>query len=385
MLRLNSAIFFTASLGLMLLLSQPCPAADSESMTSIMITRSQLMHVREYPDALKNAQACVKREPTNPIHFRDMGECEYRMGRYADAIQHLTQSIALKDYWLTRQLRYLVYMELGEFQKALNDCLRCLELNSGLHSAERDLVNICSRLPNDKTAQAALEKLKKSDPISAARAMMRTDRYKEAAELLTTALKKPMPAEVRLEVLDWRKRCHVYLHEHRKVLADLNEMIRIKPDCRAYIFLQRSNAESALKMYAQSAKDLSRVISMKPTAKEIHLTSDELFYRRAACYIETGEYAKAIEDYNTLLKMDKTQEEAYKLRGECYAKLGKHQLALNDFANAIKYDSESSGSTYYSRSLLYDKMGKTKEATADRKRAKELGHVHKPKSSILSR
>lgn len=385
MFKLNSSIVICASLGVLLVLSPLCLGADSDSITSMMITRTQLMQVREYGDALKNAQACAQKEPRNPIHFRDMGECEYRMGRYADAIQHLTQSIALKDYWLTRQLRCHVFIGTGEFKKALADCLRCLELHPGFSEAERDLVLISSRLPNDKNAKAALDKLKQSDPISAARAMMNAEKYKEAADLLTVALKKPMPVELKFEVLDWRKRCHFQLKQPQKMLADLNEMIRIKPTCRAYVFLQRANVESSLHMYAQSAKDLTRVIGMKPGMKDIHLSPDELFYRRAACYIELHEYSKAIDDYSSVLQMDKTDEKAYKLRAECYAKLGKNQLALNDFAESIKNDAESAGSTYFSRSLLYDKMGRTKDAAADRKRAKELGHVHKAKSSLLSR
>lgn len=231
----------------------------------------------------------------------------------------------------------------------------------------------------DQNSKVTLARMKVADPIGAARAFMRVSNYRAAIDILSASLKTPLPLPQRVKVLETRKKCFFNLGDHTNSLADLNEIIRLQPSSKAYVYLQRANEESALKKYPASARDLTTVISMHPTAKQIHLTIDELYYRRAFCFIEMKEYQKAIADLDTLLKIDSAQEEAYKLRGECNANLGQYQIALEDFAKAIKYDPESSGSSYYARAAVYEKMGKKKEADADRKRAFELGYV--PKSA----
>ncbi len=215
------------------------------------------------------------------------------------------------------------------------------------------------------------------DPVVAARAFIKASNYRSALEILTAALKTPLTPALRLQMLELKKKCYVKTGDHVNTLAALNEIIRLKPTSKPYIYLQRANAESALKKHSDCARDLTSVINMHPTAKQIHLTIDELYYRRAFCFIEMRDYRKAISDLNTILKIDATEEEAYKLRGECYANLGQYEPALADLGKAIKYDQESAGSSHFARSLVFAKMGKKKESEADKKRAIELGYLPK--------
>jgi tetratricopeptide (TPR) repeat protein len=215
------------------------------------------------------------------------------------------------------------------------------------------------------------------EPVASARVHMKAANFPAAIAILTSALKKQMPRAQRIRVLETRRKCFYNTGDHARNLADLNEIIRLDPEHGPYVYLLRANAETALKKHFDAAKDLTTVIDMHPKTKTIHLTPDELYYRRGFCYIELKEYKKAIADFDTLLKLDETQEEAYKLRAECYANLGQNQRALDDFAKAIKHDPESSGSSYYARALVLEKMGKKKEAESDRRRAFELGYVPK--------
>ncbi len=343
-----------------------------------METRLKLMKERRYKEALKNAVAAAKLYPSSHVHLRDIGECEYRMGRLPDAIKHLTRAIELKsdDRW-TYNLRYHAYIDSGEYKKALLDCQKCHKLHPASAAAQKDLAMLCSKLSGDKDAKLILANLKETDPVAAARSFIKSSDYRSAIDVLTAALKTPLTPAQKLQMLELRKKCFFKTGDHANLLAELNEIIRMKPASKPYVYLQRANAENALKKYSDSARDLTTVIKMHPTAKQIHLTIDELYYRRAFCYIAMRDYRRAIADYDTLLKIDSTQEEAYKLRGECYTNLGQFQPALDDFAKAIKYDPESSGSSYFARALLHEKMGKKKEAAADRKRAFELGYVPK--------
>ncbi len=343
-----------------------------------METRVKLMKERRYEEALKVAVPGAKMYPSNHVHVRDLGECEYRMGRLPDAIKHLTRAIELKpDDWWTYNLRYHAYIESGDYKKAFLDCQKCLNLHPSSAVAQKDLVVLCNRLSGDKDAKLLLAKLKVTEPVAAARAFIKSSDYRSAIDVLTAALKTPLSPAQRLQMLELRKKCFFKTGDHANLLLDLNEIIRLKPESKPYVYLQRANAENALKKYSDSARDLTTVISMHPTAKQIHLTIDELYYRRAFCYIAMRDYRRAIADYDTLLKIDSAQEEAYKLRGECYTNLGQFQPALDDFAKAINYDPESAGSSYFARALLHETMGKKKEAQADRKRALELGYLPK--------
>ena len=372
MMRVATSIFLCMALA-----SVPaCYSSDHYTSDSQQIAK--LMKAHQYYEALTIAVSCAKKYPKDPVHLRDLGDCEMRIGRLPDAISHLTKSIQLKsDDWMAYNLRYHAYIELDEYKKALIDCRKCIKLQPKFAKGHRDIVTLCNKLPGDPDAKLVLANLKIYDPVEAAKALMKDSNFKGAIALLDKELKAPVPVAQKVRLLQTRRKCFFYTGEHTKNLADLNELIRLDPNPTAYIYLQRANAESNLKMYSDSARDLTKVISMHPTAKQIHLTTDELFYRRAFCYIELKDYQKAIADLDTLLKIDSEQEEVYKLRGECYSNLGQYQRALDDFAKAIKHDSESSGSSYYARALVYEKMGKKLEAAADKKRALELGYLPK--------
>ncbi len=118
--------------------------------------------------------------------------------------------------------------------------------------------------------------------------------YRGAIEILTASLKTPLIPAKRLQILELRKKCYVKTGNHANTLAALNEIIRLKPTSKPYLYLQRASAESALKKRSGCARDLISVINIHPTAKQIHLTIDELYYRRAFCYIEMRDYRKAI-------------------------------------------------------------------------------------------
>lgn len=130
--------------------------------------------------------------------------------------------------------------------------------------------------------------------------------------------------------------------------------------------------------YPAAIDDLTRAMAIDPTSKNAtrtNLALDEIYMTRARCYVKIGKDKDAIEDYTAVIKMEPDSEEAYKYRGDCYARTGDSDKAIADYSNAIKYDIESPGSSYYARSLVFDKLGRKAEAEADRKKAAESGYV----------
>jgi tetratricopeptide (TPR) repeat protein len=312
-------MFLTIFLCAALMSSPPCLSADS--FKSLHQQTSKLMREHQYEQALEILARALALQPKNSIVYRDIGECNYRMQRYDDALKNLTRSIELsnKDWW-AYNLRYHIYIDRREYKKALLDCEKCLNLQPNFFVPQKDIIALCKRLPGDKDAEAIMAKLSKTQPVVIVRDLMSHSKYKEALALLTEELKKPLPKEQRIILLDRREHCHTRLHDQTKALADLNEIVRLKPDSHYTVYLRKASLELKMNKYRESARDLTVVLDRKPKSRN-SVTTDELYYRRATCYSKCGEYRKAILDYDTILKMDPSHEEAYKQRSYCYAAL----------------------------------------------------------------
>ncbi len=231
-------------------------------------------------------------------------------------------------------------------------------------------------------------KLKAKDPLAIAIVCYHRSMWKQAIEAATVALSKPMPLKDKINALELRSESFLNIGDERHAYIDINEAMHLRKDIPMTRYLRRANIEIALKMYADAAKDLTIMID-KPQASKNGIyrtkdgmctTTEALYFQRSSCYFKGGEYRKAIADYDVLLHMDPTSEEAFKMRGDCYAQIGQHKKAINDYTKAIENDRESAGTSYFARSLMYEKLGSKTQAEADRKRAGELGYVPSQKA-----
>lgn len=86
---------------------------------------------------------------------------------------------------------------------------------------------------------------------------------------------------------------------------------------------------------------------------------------------EDGHYERALQAYEQAL--DEVPEHIHALRGKARSllKLKRYQAALQAFNDAIAKDPEFAG-TYANRGILYDWMGRHREALADYERALQL-------------
>ena len=60
----------------------------------------------------------------------------------------------------------------------------------------------------------------------------------------------------------------------------------------------------------------------------------DAYYNRGLAYINTGNYAAAIEDFNKAIQINPNMAEAYYCRGHCYQAMNNTFQANNDFAMA---------------------------------------------------
>jgi len=141
--------------------------------------------------------------------------------------------------------------------------------------------------------------------------------------------------------------------------------------------LLSSYAHSAWKSAYSSAESgdyHSAAASYSKLLKAQRLLLDEkgsyVYTQRAEVYAEIGEYDLAIADYTTYIEQGNNYW-CYRERSKVYALAGDYENALKDLNLYIRKsygDSES----YLARADIYDALGKSDLAAADRAKAKEL-------------
>lgn len=184
--------------------------------------------------------------------------------------------------------------------------------------------------------------------------------------------------------------------EEEDALANCNEALAIKPG-NTLLLLLRANIYTALDSLENALSDCNTVIAADST-------DSDAIYCRAMVYSRNN-YELAMEDFNSLLRIDpdndraklgmimlyqsagKTGEalslatifieqkpqiaEFYIARSNVERELGQYELALLDVEKAIGLQPENP-SHYILQAILYDNLGKTALSAESRRRAEEL-------------
>jgi tetratricopeptide (TPR) repeat protein len=127
-------------------------------------------------------------------------------------------------------------------------------------------------------------------------------------------------------------------------LTDINSILSIqsnhkeatteKPIVEKCVRLVNSANELYEKNQFESAKN--RITE----ALDIAYDSHNLFYLRAKCNYELGDYQSVLVDTRKILQSDKTNINTLFLRGLCYYQLGEHEAAQTHYKEALKLDPE---------------------------------------------
>lgn len=95
------------------------------------------------------------------------------------------------------------------------------------------------------------------------------------------------------------------------------------------------------------------------------------YHNRGNVHMVKGEYAEALQDFNTALTLDPGYIESYISRGTLHSLKQQITMAAADFDKALKLDPENIGALY-SRAGLYKMQGKFHEALADYQKILEI-------------
>jgi tetratricopeptide (TPR) repeat protein len=97
--------------------------------------------------------------------------------------------------------------------------------------------------------------------------------------------------------------------------------------------------------------------SIELFSHNLHINNDYLAYdHRGIAYGQSGQYEKAIEDFNKAISLKPDYYKGYNNRGFAYFKIGKYQMAINDYNEAIRLK-PNYAKAYVNRSNVFLNQG----------------------------
>lgn len=155
--------------------------------------------------------------------------------------------------------------------------------------------------------------------------------------------------------------------EFENAIGDDTKALEIKPK-DAYTYNNRGNLYRYLLNFEKAIADFSKAIEIEPD-------NVEHYEDRANTYFQTDKCDLAIADYLKKIEVAKTPipgvEITYRKLGDCYSKTGQHQKAIETYTKTIAIDPKYEAA-YKGRAEMYEKIGETEKAKADRKKYQEL-------------
>ncbi|MFQ5976008.1 MAG: tetratricopeptide repeat protein [Candidatus Hydrothermarchaeales archaeon] len=95
------------------------------------------------------------------------------------------------------------------------------------------------------------------------------------------------------------------------------------------------------------------------------------YYNRGLDYRDSGEYYKAIADYDYVISLEPDHADAYFQRGYAYGKLKRFSESISDYSKYIELE-PNYANVYYNRANTYDNMGEYSKAISDYTKAIEI-------------
>lgn len=395
--------------------------ADLETYSALINDPSILTDIEAYVDSIMSGpRACSDNDTTN---FTDQSDAR------SYVVSFVEQGANDEDF----NFRGLAYICLGEYDQAIRDFSRALDINknsSQYYSNRGYVYDLQGEVESAITEYERAIQLDNQNDLAwnnLGYALVALGRYDEALEAYNESLKIEYEDDV---TLSNRADLYVILERYEEAETDYNEAIRINP--RAYNYNARGLFYFNLGYYEDAVVDFLAAVEAAPddavylnnvgyTQYLLGNLEESLAYlndslavdssyvtarqNRGLTYWQLGEYALCIADYTVLLAVDASDDFSLNNRGLCHEGLNQFDLAIDDFTRAIetneaqvvelqnrgwvlrqaeRYEealadytaaielNEFDAQSWNDRGVVYDYMGEYENALADYSRAIEI-------------
>lgn len=256
------------------------------------------------------------------------------------------------------QERAVCFVESQEFDVALSDCEKALEIDPDYTPALIIRGDIYRREQDYTNALADYNRVLEIDPANAealegrGRAYMSLKDYANAASDLTGAIKTVKIGILgsqwiihRMDLQCLRGDAYRFRGDYDTALADYTAAIE-----RGEAFGKRNSD-----------------VFKSPAGKQ---TMSKAYFGRGYIYHEQRDLVNAIENYTKVIELS-SNAAAYNNRGNCYSDQGDYAQAISDYTKAIEQDS-GNAMFFKNRGNVHRRLGNMTEAEADFAKAQEL-------------
>ncbi|MFO7827137.1 MAG: tetratricopeptide repeat protein [Bacteroidales bacterium] len=148
---------------------------------------------------------------------------------------------------------------------------------------------------------------------------------------------------------------------YEDAIAQYTKLIEENPEYTD-AYLARADAYEKSGQKAEAASDYKRATAFEDKDKTIYYNAGRLYY-------DLEQYEDAIPMLSKVTSMDKKHMDAYRLKMESYIALEQYDKALKESSELIKL--QETGSNYFRRGFINEKLGNYNQAETDFKRSIE--------------
>ncbi len=242
--------------------------------------------------------------------------------------------------------RATIYLNMGEYDKAIHEYSKALELDPAYIPAYYDRGLAFAQRQQYAEAIADFSKVlslnpQSSDPRLAGayynRGLVyaRQNAFDQALADYDQALalnpKDPM-------IYNSRGNIHYKTKDYARAIADYDQAIQ-HDATYADAYLNRGLAHAALEEYQRAIADYNQALALNPESATV-------FNYRGQAYARLQQYARALEDYTQAITLDPNYAVAYNNRGLCHVRMGNHAQAIAEYRLAVIADPQYATAYY---------------------------------------
>ena len=284
-------------------------------------------YIDNYDMAIADFQKVAELEPYSVEWLYMLGQVYMFAERYTDALQIFEKADILESGYQTMAARASAEIQLGKYEEAAKHIVTSLEMNSMNDEATDLLVSINPVLRRNLLTEFRVkQRMAPNDPnwVYYEIYVYIDSRDDESVLRATDKLKGLVPLQY---MEGFRATAYDNLGDFHSALRCVN--LVLEADSAEYDYLEeRADIYARMDSTEQMFRDLNTLIEKEPD--NAGYCSD-----RGQAYLFSGQYQKAIEDYDMAIALASQPYLNY-MRGRCYWEMGDTLAARPDFEKAAK-------------------------------------------------
>ncbi len=322
------------------------PGDTTRSAGDLVNEGGELLRQGKDDQALSRYNQALQLEPNNAEALLGRAQVFSRRKAFGAALADLAQALKSDPtQWRAWDLTALIYEQQDKYPEAVDAFTKALAIYPNDTFAMSQRAGLYGDMGDKDKARADAEATLQIDPANAEAVRVLAlltlqDKKRDEAKALVQKAIDANPDDVDLYdvmIMIDENCAGLTGAQCRAAKADAvavyDKIIALKPTAESYAFRAQDRPLTDIQ---GKLDDLTMAIQLDPNDTTAYLV-------RAATYLYTKDYAKALADTNQAITLDPKDEQGYYIRAQVYLGLGKIDLGLADIDKLVADHPQSSG------------------------------------------